>query len=379
MKAVIAIDSFKESLTSLEVGKAVAEGIEAAIPDADITVLPIADGGEGTVTALTKGLGGVLREVTVTGPLGTPVKAVYGIIPGTDTAVIEMSAAAGIALVPPPLRDPMNTTTYGVGELITDAIEKGCKNFIVGIGGSATNDAGIGMLSALGFEFLDENGAPVPFGAQGVEKTVSISDKNVHPKLCECTFHVACDVKNPLCGQNGCSAVFGAQKGADAQMIERMDKALEKFAKLCKTVYPRSDADAKGAGAAGGLGFAFMTFLNVALENGIELVLNCIELEKHVKTADVVITGEGRLDSQTVMGKAPIGVANAAKKYNKPVIAFCGAATPEAVVCNQHGIDAFFPILRSVCTLEQALERDRAYNNVKDTATQVFRLWGISK
>lgn len=374
MNIVIAIDSFKGSLTSIDAGMAAAEGIQRAIHDAAFAVRPIADGGEGTVDALCMGMGGIKMAIDVTGPLGETVKAEYGIIPFERTAIIEMAYAAGITLVSEDERNPLNTTTYGVGEIISDAIAKGCRNFIIGIGGSATNDGGIGMLQALGFDILDKDGNPVPLGAKGLEQISSITADNANPKLGECTFNIACDVTNPLCGDLGCSAVFGPQKGADPEMIAKMDSWLSGYADKAKKVFPNADKDAKGAGAAGGMGFALMTFLNASLVNGIELILKETNLEEYIKEADIVVTGEGRLDSQTVMGKAPSGVASIAKKYGKKVIAFSGCVTRDARVCNEHGIDAFFPVLRNVCSLEEALNTDNAFDNIADTAEQVFRL-----
>lgn len=377
MKAVIAIDSFKGSLTSMQAGRAVADGIKKVYPDSNIVIRPIADGGEGTVDALTEGMGGIRQTVKVTGPIGGTVECEYGIIEDSRTAVIEMSAAAGITLVADNERNPLNTTTYGVGEIIADAIKKGCRNFIVGIGGSATNDGGIGMLQALGFGMLDKNGAQVPFGAKGLKELYAITEENVLPELKECTFNIACDVTNPLCGGNGCSAVYGPQKGADREMITQMDKWLSDYADRVKIIRPNSDKNFPGAGAAGGIGFAFSAFLNGRLKNGIKLILEETHLAEYIKQTDIVVTGEGRLDSQTVMGKVPAGVAAAAKKYNKPVIAFAGCVTDEAVVCNQHGIDAFFPILRGTCTLREAMETENARKNLTLIAEQVFRVYSL--
>ncbi len=374
MKVVIAIDSFKGSLSSLQAGNAAAEGIHKVFPDAQTVVRPIADGGEGTVEALVHTMQGQLQTVEVTGPLGTPVQAAYGLIEKTGTAVIEMSAAAGITLVPDEQKNPLYTTTFGVGELIIDAINKGCRKFIIGIGGSATNDGGAGMLQALGFGLLDEEGRQVPLGAGGLAKLAKIDDSNVPAVLRECDFRIACDVKNPLCGPQGCSAIFGPQKGANAEMIALMNIWLQDYAELTRALYPNANADAPGAGAAGGLGFAFLSYLNARLLPGIDIVLNEIDLAADVQSADFVVTGEGRLDSQTVMGKAPSGVAAIAKKYGKPVLAFAGCVTPGAIKCNQHGIDAFFPILRGVVTLQEALQTDNAYTNLTNTAEQVFRV-----
>ena len=374
MRVVVAIDSFKGSMSSLEAGEAISNGIKKAHKDAEVEIRPLADGGEGTVEALSIGMGGRLINVDVTGPVGRKVNAVYGIVDSSKTAIIEMSQAAGITLVSGDKKNPLYTTTFGVGELIKDAINKGCRHFVVGIGGSATNDCGIGMLQALGYEFLDKEGNQVGFGASGVRDIVSIRDENVIKELSECYFRVACDVNNPLCGELGCSAIYGPQKGATKEMVADMDGWLKNYSKIVKEKYPDADSEYPGTGAAGGLGYAFFNFTNSKLESGIKIVLDETKLEEYVKDADIVVTGEGRLDHQTVMGKAPVGVANIAKKYNKKVIAFSGSVTEDAGVCNEHGIDAFFPILRRIVTLEEAMQTDTAKQNLTDTAEQVFRL-----
>lgn len=374
MNVLIAIDSFKGSLTSLQAGNAVKEAVLEVDASAQVAVHPLADGGEGTVEALAAGLNGTLVDAVVTGPLSEPVTAQYCILKDGKTAVIEMAAAAGIPLVPPEKRNPLYTTTYGVGELIKDAIQRGCRHFIVGIGGSATNDGGAGMLQALGFDFLDKVGNAIEFGAKGLESLVAVSMEKALPQLQACTFRVACDVTNPLCGENGCSAVFGPQKGGTAEMIEKMDKWLERYATLAATVSPKANQNYPGAGAAGGLGFAFLSFLNAKLESGIQIILDETHLEEAIKNADIVVTGEGRLDGQTVMGKAPIGVAGLAKKHEKKVIAFSGCVTEDAVACNDHGIDAYFPIVPGAVTLEEAMDPKNAFKNLKNTARQVFRL-----
>ena len=373
MKVVVAIDSLKGSLSSLEAGSAISEGIHRAVDDAQVIVRPLADGGEGTVEALAHGMDGRIEKIKVTGPLGESVEAAYGIIDKSKTAIIEMSAAAGITLVKEEERNPLNTTTYGVGELICDAINKGCRNFIVGIGGSATNDGGIGMLQALGYEFLDAHNMQVLLGAKGLAVIEKISDEHVIPELKECKFKIACDVTNTLCGEQGCSAIFGPQKGATPTMIMQMDKWLA-YAHLTHEKYPKANMKQAGTGAAGGMGFAFLSYTNAVLESGIKIILEETKLEEYVKDADIVITGEGRLDGQTVMGKAPIGVADIAKKYDKTVIAFSGCVTEDAVACNKHGIDAFFPILRSVTTLSEAMDSENARKNMIATTQQVFRL-----
>lgn len=379
MKVTIAIDSFKGSLSSMEAGLAAKSGIERVIPDAEVSVRPLADGGEGTVEALADGMNGVIHSVTVTGPLGSPVECSYCIIEEEKIAIIEMSGAAGITLIPAADRNPMYTTTYGVGEAIKDALSRGCRKFIVGIGGSVTNDGGIGMLQALGYGFYDEAGEPVCYGAKGLQNLAVIEDKDVLPELKESEFFIACDVTNPLCGEKGCSAIYGPQKGATPEMIEVMDAWLDKYAKLAKKNFPKADPLVPGTGAAGGLGFAFLTFTNAVLEPGISIVLRETKLEQYVKDADLVITGEGRLDGQTAMGKAPAGVAALAKKYNKPVIGFAGCVTEDAVACNACGIDAFFPILRGVVTLEEAMDKENARKNMISTVEQVIRLWNTGR
>ena len=374
MKVTVAIDSFKGSLSSMEAGNAVRTGIRRVYPDALVEVRPLADGGEGTVDALAAGMNGVIHEISVTGPLGEPVTARYGIIESTHTAIMEMSQAAGITLVPAEKRNPLFTTTYGVGEMIRDAMDKGCRRFIMGIGGSATNDGGVGMLQALGYDFLDKEGRQVPYGAQGLEILKTISDKNVLPELADCHFYIACDVTNMLCGDLGCSAVYGPQKGATPEMIVQMDQWLERYAALARQAFPKADPKQPGTGAAGGLGFAFLSFTNAVLESGIKLVLEETRLADYIKDADIVITGEGRMDAQTAMGKAPEGVARLAKTFGKPGLAFAGAVTRDAAACNKAGIDAFFPILRSVVSLEEAMDPKTAASNMVDTAEQVFRV-----
>ena len=374
MKIVVAIDSFKGSLSSLQAGNAVKEAIMRLDGNAEVLVKPLADGGEGTVEALAETSDAEMVEIEVNGPLMKPVIAKYCIFKNTNTAVIEMAAASGITLVSPEDRNPLETTTFGVGELIKDAINRGCRRFVVGIGGSATNDGGTGMLTALGYEFLDINDKPIMLGAKGLASLHSIKTDNVMPELKDCIFNVACDVTNPLCGKDGCSAVYGPQKGADSDMIVKMDKWLSNYAGIAKKYNPDADKDYPGCGAAGGLGFAFRTFLGGELKNGIGLILEQTGIRKHIESSDIVVTGEGRLDSQTAMGKAPAGVSAIAKEYGKPVIAFSGCVTKDAGACNECGIDAFFPIVRGATSLEDAMNRENAYANIADTAEQVFRL-----
>lgn len=374
MNVVIAIDSFKGSLSSAEAGNAIKEGVKKVFNNADVHISPLADGGEGTTEALVSALNGEMVRISVHNPLAEEIIASYGIIPESNTAIIEMASAAGLTLIDEERRNPLYTTTYGVGEMIGDAIERGCRNFIIGVGGSATNDGGAGMLQALGFEFFDSEGDSIVFGAEGLSDLAEISTENAMPELSECKFYIACDVENPLCGEKGASAVYSPQKGADKEDVEKMDRWLSDYAKLTKTVFPNANPDYPGAGAAGGLGFAFLTYLKGELRSGVQLVINETNLEEYIKDADIVITGEGRLDGQSGMGKAPVGVAKLAKKYGKTVVAFAGCVTDEATECNKLGIDAFFPILRTPCTIDKAMECDYAYENLKRTTEQVFRL-----
>ena len=374
MKVVIAIDSLKGSLTSIEAGYAVKTGILRAKPDARIIVKPLADGGEGTTDALIEGLGGERIHITVDGPFKKPISTYYGYLPASDTAIIEMASAAGITLIADDEKDPFTATTYGVGEMIKDAIEKGCRSFIIGIGGSATNDGGIGMLKALGYQFLDADGNDVGEGGQALEKIASVDIRNACKTLAECDFQIACDVTNPLCGLNGATYIYGPQKGVTLATREILDAGMHHYAEITAGATGTTHLNSPGAGAAGGLGYAFLSYLNARLTPGISLILDAVNLEAELCDADIVITGEGRLDHQTVMGKAPIGVAQLAKKYNLKVIAFAGSVTEDAAVCNTAGIDAYFPIIRGVTTLEEALDPQTAKNNMIGTVEQVFRL-----
>ncbi|MDE7319956.1 MAG: glycerate kinase [Lachnospiraceae bacterium] len=373
MKVVVAIDSLKGSLTSMEAGNAIRRGIQKAYPDTEVVVKPLADGGEGTTEALVEGLGGEMIQVEVHGPLEAPVQASYGIIHETGTAVMEMAAAAGIILVGKDKR-PLDATTYGVGEMIRDAVQRGCRNFIMGIGGSATNDGGTGMLEALGYEFLDEKGMPVGLGAKVLKDIVQVRTDHAMPELKECNFQIACDVTNPLCGTNGATWIYGPQKGVTGGMRDDLDEALGSFAEVTKACTGTDFAQAEGAGAAGGLGFAFLSYLNGDLKPGIDLVLKAVKMEEAMQDADLVFTGEGRLDEQTAMGKAPTGIAKLAKKHGAKVVALAGCIADGAEKCNEEGIDAYFPILRQIITLDEAMEPETAAENMERTAEQVFRL-----
>ena len=371
MKVVIAIDSLKGSLSSVDAGNAIKEGVLEVCPDAEVVVKPLADGGEGTIEALVQGMKGIEYKIEVHGPLGKKVTASYGIIEeGEKTAIIEMAQAAGITLVSKQERNPLYTTTYGVGEIIKDAIHRGCRKFIVGIGGSATNDAGVGMMQALGYKFYDVDGNLLGLGGQILDKIHRIDQTEALKELSECSFKVACDVDNLLYGKNGASYIYGPQKGATEEIVKILDNGLINLSKFVNNTYENTP----GAGAAGGLGYGFMTFLGGKLESGIDIILKEINLEEDIKDADVVVTGEGRLDAQTIMGKAPIGVAKLAKKYSKKVIALGGSLTNDAYKVNEHGIDAVFSIVNEPMTLEKAMESEVAKFNLKMTAKQIFNL-----
>lgn len=371
MKIIIAMDSFKGSLSSLEAGRAIKEAISSLNPLIDIQVYSLADGGEGSVEALVSGCNGHYETIQVHGPLNDPVMATYGILED-HTAVIEMAQASGLTLVPTDKRNPLYTSTIGVGELILDAYNKGCRKYLIGIGGSATNDGGAGMLSALGYQLLDKNNQLIEPCAQSLEYLSALSDKNVSKELLNCEFLIACDVKNPLCGPNGASAIYGPQKGSTEDMIEILDSNLRHYSNIIKKQYPDADPDYPGSGAAGGLGFAFKSILKAQLRPGIELIMNHIQLEKAMSDANLVITGEGKLDGQSIMGKTPIGVAKLAKKQNIPVILYAGCLGENADTCLKHGIDAYYSIIKENMTIEEAMKKEIAIKNLKDKVLETI-------
>ena len=374
MRVTIAMDSFKGSLSSRQCGEAVSEGIRRVFPDAVIKVVALADGGEGTAETLTEALKGETVRVCVTGPLGTRFPASYGIVRDRGLALIDAASAAGLTLISPEDRNPMDTTTYGIGEMILDAAGRGCRDFIIGLGGSSTNDGGAGMLSALGYAFLDRDGRPVHPGAYGLRFIDRIDTSAAAPVLKDCRFRIACDVKNPLCGENGSSAVYSPQKGARPEDIPLMDSSLSLYAEKIGEVFPGADPDREGAGAAGGLGFAFQSVLGAETVPGVELVLEISGAEELFKNSDIVVTGEGRLDFQSAFGKAPVGVGKTAGRHGVPVISLSGCVGPGAGECNSRGIDAFFPVLKGPCTVEEAMDPVLTYENTADAAEQVFRL-----
>lgn len=343
MKVVVAVDSFKGSMTSMEAGMAVKAGILAAKKDAEVIVKPLADGGEGTTDALIEGLKGERVDVTVTGPYHEPVQAYYGYLRESNTAVMEMATAAGITLSDK--KEPMTATTYGVG-----------------------------MLRAFGYKFLDEKREDVGEGGQALARIASVEISDKKELLSQCNFRIACDVTNPLCGSQGATYIYGPQKGVTPDILPVLDAGMKNYAEVTAKVIGKDNQNAAGAGAAGGLGFAFLNYLDGELTPGIQLILDAVHIEDEMKDADVVVTGEGRLDHQTAMGKAPVGVAKLGRKYGVKTIAFAGSVTKEAVACNEAGIDAFFPIVRGISTLEEAMDPDTAKANMAAAAEQVFRL-----
>jgi len=361
MKIVIAPDSYKESLTALEVATEIEAGFREIFPDAQYRTIPLADGGEGTVAALVAATGGQLVPLEVTGPLGAPVQAFYGLSGDGNSAIVEMAAASGLALVPPGLRDPLATTSYGTGELIKAALDAGARHLIVGIGGSATNDGGAGMLQALGVKLQDRVGGEIGFGGGGLANLECIKVSGLDPRLKGCRVEVACDVDNPMTGPKGASAVFGPQKGATPQMVVLLDENLARYARVIGRDLGVQVDSAPGAGAAGGMGAALLAFLGAELRPGIEIVMEAVGLEGSIRDADLVITGEGRIDSQTVHGKTPIGVARLAKRHGKPVLGIAGCLSTDVGVVYEHGIDAVFSVISRAGTVAEALN-DAAAN-----------------
>ncbi|MEQ6277937.1 glycerate 2-kinase [Kluyvera cryocrescens] len=361
MKIVIAPDSYKESLSATEVAQAIEKGFREIFPEAQFVSVPVADGGEGTVEAMIAATQGRAVTSIVTGPLGEAVEAQWGISGDGHTAFIEMAAASGLALVPPELRNPLITTSYGTGELILQALESGVKNIIIGIGGSATNDGGAGMVQALGAKLCDANGADIGFGGGSLMSLNKIDISRLDARLQACSIRVACDVTNPLTGESGASFIFGPQKGATEAMIRELDHNLDHFAEVIKKSLRVDVKEVPGSGAAGGMGAALMAFLGADLRSGIEIVTQALNLEEHIHDCTLVVTGEGRLDSQSIHGKVPVGVASVAKKYHKPVIGIAGSLTRDVGIVHQYGIDSVFSVLNRIGSLEEAF-RDAADN-----------------
>ena len=371
MKIVIAPDSFKESLTALQVAQAIEIGFKKIFPDAEYIKVPMADGGEGTVQSLIDAWQGQAMVTEVTAPLGNKVLAEWGLSADRKTAIIEMAAASGLHLVAENERNPLITGSYGTGELIKAALNFGVEKIILGIGGSATNDAGVGMLQALGAAFLDDEGKPLVAGGAALKQLSKIDLSALDPRLATTQIEVACDVDNPLCGERGASAVFGPQKGATAAMIKELDAALSLFSQKVKQQLNKDIANIAGAGAAGGMGAGLQLLPKCRLKSGVDIILEATHLSKVVADADLVITGEGRMDSQTVYGKTPVGVAKTAKRFHKPVIAIVGCLRADYEVVYDAGIDAVFPIIRNLASLSDTLAQGR--ENLISTAQNVAR------
>ena len=366
MKAVIAIESFKGSLTSTEAGNAIADEIQKHFPKCSTEIIPIADGGEGMLTVMLNTIGGKTQRLTAHNPCMERIQTSYGISADGNTAFIEMASISGLPLIRKEQQNPMETTTYGTGEIIRDALEKGCTRFIIGIGGSATNDAGIGMLQALGFEFLDKNQQPLGLGGKVLAKIAFISTQKVHPKAKNAHFIVACDVQNPFFGPNGAAAIYARQKGADDAMIEELDRGMQAFAQVILQETGKDISMTPGSGAAGGMGGGLLAFLNAELRSGADLLLDLCQFETKIEEADIIITGEGRMDQQSLMGKIPGKILEAGKRKNIPVIAFAGSIADKEIL-ESAGFKGLFTTKPDSMPLEEAMKPDIAIQNIKST------------
>lgn len=371
MKILIAPDSFKGSATSRKAAEAIGKGVHKVFPKSELIEIPVADGGEGTVEALTDSLNGKVVTKRVRGPLGDFVDAEYGILPG-EIAVIEMASASGLPLVPENKRNPLLSSTYGTGQLILDAMEKGCRDIIIGIGGSATNDGGTGMARALGFCFLDSMGRELPEGGGSLSDLADIDDSGMNIMLMETKMLVACDVTNPLTGPLGASNIYGAQKGASPSDIQKLDNSLGKLAEIVNSKYCRASENIPGAGAAGGLGYGLMEFCGGKLKSGIEIVLDLIKFDDYLDGVDLVISGEGRIDGQSVYGKVPVGIAGRAKKKNIPVLVVVGDIGPDIEAVYDHGIDAVMGSVNKAMSLEEAMSR--VYELLIDSSSRAMKM-----
>lgn len=374
-KIVLAPDSFKGSLSSTEAAQAMARGVQRVLPDAEVVLLPLSDGGEGLVESLVAASGGELLEYEVTGPLGRPVKAILGLMGDGKTAVIEMAQASGLVLVPEEERNPLVTTTFGTGELIAKALDLGCDHLIIGIGGSATNDGGMGMAQALGVRFLDTEGELLGSGGGELARLASIDISRMDPRLQDVRIEVACDVNNPLTGPQGAAHVYGPQKGATPEMVEFLDAALARYDRILKRDLGQDVGRVPGAGAAGGLGAGLMALLKGKLVSGIELVLNVLKFEEKARGASLVITGEGKFDAQSAYGKVPMGVARRSKALGLPVVVIAGSVLPSADILHGEGVDAYFSILNRPMSLKEAMEG--AAELLENQTAEVIRLFSI--
>ncbi|MEX0926412.1 MAG: glycerate kinase [Dehalococcoidia bacterium] len=354
-KIVIAPQGFKGSLTAMQIAQAIASGVKRVLPETETILVPMADGGDGTLQSLVDSSGGQIMKTTVTDPLGRPVEAEWGALGDGVTAVVEMARSSGLALLGLDELDPLHATTYGVGELFKAALDSGHRRFIVGIGGSATNDGGAGMAQALGARLLDADGEELPRGGAALASLDKIDVSGMDPRLSETEVAVACDVNNPLCGPTGASVIFGPQKGATPELVHQLDVALARYAEVLHRDLGADVADIPGAGAAGGLGAGLMAFMNAELKAGVDIVLEAVALDKHLENADLVITGEGQFDKSTVFNKTPVGVARVAKARSIPVIGFAGSLGEGFAAVHEHGIDAVFSLVSGPMTLEQAM------------------------
>jgi len=376
MKIVIAPDSFKDSLSAQGVADAIAAGLAEVWPEAQLLKCPMADGGEGTVESILAACDGELRRETVTGPLGAEAHAHWGWLPQSHTAIIEMAEASGLQLVPPGQRDACSSSTFGTGELIHAALEAGAQRIILAIGGSATNDGGAGAMQALGVRLLDADGEPLPPGGLALARLAHIDLQGIDPRLATVRFDIAADVNNPLCGPHGASAIFGPQKGASPEQVQQLDQALGHFAECCAQVLDKDVRDEPGSGAAGGLGFAAKAFLGAQFRAGVEVVADLVGLAEAVEGADLVITGEGRFDAQTLRGKTPFGVARIARAAGVPVIVLAGTLGEDYQALYEHGIDAAFALASGPMTLEQACAE--APRLLRERAVDIARVWRLA-
>lgn len=356
MKIILAPDSFKGSLSAVDAAQAMARGVRKVFPEAEIVELPLSDGGEGLVASLVAATGGQTIDKQVTGPLGEPVEAFYGVLGDGDTVVIEMAAASGLPLVPEEKRNPLITTTYGTGELIKEALERKCRRIIIGIGGSATNDGGAGMAEALGVRFADSEGCPLARGGGGLARLEAIDLSLLDARVKETEILVACDVNNPLTGERGASRVYGPQKGATPPMVEQLDQALRHYARMIARDLGVDVEHVPGAGAAGGLGAGLMAFLGGRLVPGINLVLDAVEIERHLPGCSMIITGEGKIDAQSLSGKVPVGLARKVAGSGVPVVAVTGMVSGDPSLFRQEGISACFSIVNGPVTLQEAMQ-----------------------
>lgn len=377
MRFVVAPDSFKECAPASVVARAIAEGLAKAQPHAIVDIIPMADGGEGTVDSLVTATGGTIIDLEVTGPLGDPVLATYGLLGDGSTAVIEMAAASGLALVPAARRNPLVTTTRGTGELLCDALDRGVSRIIIGIGGSATNDGGAGAAQALGYSLLDEDGQELPVGGAALARLVRIDATRKHRGLAACEILVACDVANPLCGPDGASAVYGPQKGATPEMVRELDDALRHFAEVAAKQMNVHVENLPGAGAAGGLGAGLVVFTGAHLKPGVEIIADAFGLASRIEGADLVITGEGRLDGQSVKGKTPVGVARIAKRLGVPCVAIAGALGPGFEAVYREGVTAAFSLCTGPMSSEYAMENVESL--LASAGEAVGRLWTAAR